>query len=126
MKASFSKISYYGSLFPARGGGNGMSYSLQHPRRGHAVYTAFHLVQTSGVVSRLSVCRHLRTILGSKILDFISKSAFPIDISFIWLNIFDMNCITKSYLSIGRRDIVSKLNGGIIEKLRRGGRCFLN
>lgn len=124
VNASFSKISYYGSLFPAWGGRNGMSYSLQHPRWGRSVYIAFHLVQTSGVVSRLSVCRHHCTFLGNKILDFIFKSALPIDINFIWLNIFDMNCITKSYLSTDRRDIVSKLNGGIIEKLIRGEDVF--
>lgn len=50
-------------------------------------------------------------------LDFIFKSALPIDINFIWLNIFDMNCITKSY-------IVSKLNGGNNREIDKGGEIF--
>lgn len=52
-------------------------------------------------------------------LDFVFKSALPTDINFIWLNIFDMNCITKSY-------IVSKLNGGNNREIDKGGRYFLN
>lgn len=70
------------------------------------------------------MCRHPCMFLDNKILDFILRFAFPTDINFVWLNIFDM--YYKVLSPYRQKGYHYQIKWEIIEQMMKGQKMFLN